>query len=53
MRQINIMKFREASPASRESWLSMIVRVFVIWVSRPRAPRPPKWHDSDGAHRGL
>ena len=53
MRQINVMKFREASPAPRQSWLSIIVRVLVKWFGEPRTPRPPRWHDSDGAHRGL
>jgi hypothetical protein len=53
MRHISIMKFREASSAPRQSWLSIIVRVLVKWVRGPRARRTPQWHDSDGAHRGL
>jgi len=53
MRQISITKFREASSAPRQSWLSIIVRMLVKWVGRPRMPRGSQWHDSDGAHRGL
>ena len=53
MRQISVMKFQDASPASHQSWLRIIVRALVKWVGGPGAPRTPKWHDSDGAHRGL
>ena len=53
MRQISIMKFQEASPSRRQSWLSIIIGVLVKWVSGPRAPQSRRWHDSDGAHRGF
>jgi hypothetical protein len=53
MHQISIMKFRDASTAPRQSWLSIIARVLAKWVGRPRALRPPRWYESDGAHRGI
>jgi hypothetical protein len=43
----------EALPIPRRSWLGIIARLLAKWVRGPGALRRPRWHDSDGAHRGF
>jgi hypothetical protein len=43
---------REALPTSLQSWPGIFARVLAR-VRGPRAPRRPRWYDSDAAHRGF
>jgi hypothetical protein len=50
------MKSQEAMFAQRQSLLGIFARMLAKWskwVRGPLGPRAPRWHDSDGIHRGF